>query len=899
MPLTIGSQLGSHEITALLGKGGMGEVYRARDLKLKREVAIKILPDEFARDDDRVSRFQREAEVLASLNHPNIAAIYDFEEANGSRFLVLELVDGETLADRLKRGPIPIDEALEVAKRICEALEAAHEKGIVHRDLKPANVKVTTDGKVKVLDFGIAKALGNPTPVDPANSPTVTGGATQPGIVMGTAAYMSPEQASGKSVDKRTDVWSFGVLLYELLTGKRAFDGKTVSHTIVHILENEPDWSALPPLPSGVQDVLERCLQKDPANRLRDIGDIRVLLQSGLTKSVRAVEGRATKTDARVPLKWVWLLGACVLLVVGVLAFYYSRQKPAAPEAMRFEIAQPANITTTNILVISPDGRRLAFIASVSGQTAQIWIRSLETLEARPLEGTTGVAVGPGSPFWSPDSRFLIFVAQGKLKKIDVAGGPALSLCDAPPGFFLGGFWNRDDKIIFADQRGLFQVASSGGTPAPLKLPLPSSESAAVFPSALPDGRHLLFSSASGIYVGSLELKEPAKQILPDSSPTTYVPTADPHLGYILFVRGLKVPALLSGTLMVQAIRPDSLTPIGEATPIAEQVAVSGFSASSTGVLVYGTGQETSPIGIPGMVQGQLTWFDRTGNIISTVGEPGVYRVAALSPDNKRAALESVDRQTRNLDIWIFEFARGVNSRFTFDPGWDIDPVWSPDGNRLVWVTGAPPTWQQKAANMTGGAEAVFRPPQPATPHSWSPDGKYVLSNDTTTPAHIWAVDVSLPAAGRKLIPLVNSGYNDVSPRFSPDGKWFSYASNQSGISEIYVEPFNPSGTGSSAAGGKWMVSKRGGLNGGAVWRTDGKELFYISPDHQMMSVEILPGSTFLPQTPKPLFKVPAGVFFFDVDKDGKRFLMPVPQAAGASTPPYKIILNWTSTLNK
>jgi Tol biopolymer transport system component len=755
-------------------------------------------------------------------------------------------------------------------------------------------VKVTTDGKVKVLDFGIAKALGNPTPVDPANSPTVKGGATQPGIVMGTAAYMSPEQASGKPVDKRTDVWSFGVLLYELLTGKKAFDGKTVSHTIVHILENEPDWSALPPLPSGVQDVLERCLQKDPANRLRDIGDIRVLLQSGLTKSARAVEGRATKWDARVPLKWVWLLGGAVLLVVGVAAFYYSRQKPAAPEAMRFEIAQPANISATNTLVISPDGRRLAFIASVSGQTAQIWIRSLETLEARPLEGTTGVG---GSPFWSPDSRFLMFVAQGKLKKIDVAGGPALSLCDAA-GFFVGGFWNRDGKIIFANQLGLFRVASSGGTPAPLKPPLPSSESAAVLPSALPDGRHFLFSGTSGIYVGSLESKEPAKQILPDTSPTTYVPTADPHLGYILFLRGLKVPVVLNGTLMAQAIRPDSLTPIGEAVPIAEQVPATGFSASSTGVLVYGTGQETYSPQIPGMVEGQLTWFDRTGSIISTVGEPGVYRVAALSPDNKRAALESVDRQTRNLDIWIYEFARGVNSRFTFDPGWDFDPVWSPNGDRLVWVGGEPPTWHQKAANMTGREEAVFRPPAPATPHSWSPDGKYVLSNDTTTPAHIWAVNVSLPAADRKLIPLVNSGYNDLAPRFSPDGKWFSYASNQSGIAEIYVEPFNPSG-GSSAAGGKMMVSKGGGLNGGAVWRTDGKELFYISRNHEMMSVEILPGSTFLPQTPKALFKVPAGVFFFDVDKDGKRFLMPVPLAAGASTPPYKIILNWTSTLNK
>jgi Tol biopolymer transport system component len=857
-------------------------------------VAIKILPRQFSADADRVARFEREAQTLASLNHSNIAAIYGVEHNNGVPFLVLELVGGRTLAERVAQGRMEVPEALRIATQIAEAIDAAHEKGIVHRDLKPANVKITPEGKVKVLDFGIAKALGDPTPADPANSPTVTVGATQAGIVMGTAAYMSPEQASGKPIDKRTDVWSFGVLLYELLTGKKAFDGKTVSHTIVHILENEPDWSALPPLPSGVQEVLERCLQKDPANRLRDIGDIRVLLQSGLTKSVRPVEGRATKRDARVPLKWVLIFGTAVILAIGAMAFYYSRQKPAAPEAMRFEIAQPANTIATNTVVISPDGRRLAFIAAGSGQSAQIWIRSLETLEARPLESTAGVE--PLSLFWSPDSRFVTFRAQGKLKKIDVAGGPALTLCDVPAGYPLGGFWSQDDKIIFAHQGGLFQVASSGGTPAPLKLP--SSESLAVFPSALPDGHHFLFTNTSGIYIGSLESKEPARQILPDSSPSTYVPTADPHLGYILFVRGLKAPLVLSGTLMAQAIRPDSLTPIGEAIPVAEQVAVNGFSGSSTGTLVYGNGQDTVPVGIPGMVQGQLTWFDRTGQPISTVDDPGVYRIVALSPDNKRAALESVDRQG-NLDIWIFEFARGVKSRFTFDPGWDADPVWSPDGDRLVFLSGLPPAFHQKASNMTGTEEPVFTPPQPGGPHSWSPDGKFLLYNDQSTPAGIWALDVSVPAADRKPIPVVPSGYTNVTPRFSPDGKLFSYSSNESGISEIYVLPFNPSGTGSPAAGGKMMVSKGGGLNGGAVWRADGKELFYISPDHTMMSVEIVPGSTFNPQTPKPLFKVPAGIFYFDVDKDGKRFLMPVPSGAGVSTPPYKIVLNWTSTLKK
>jgi hypothetical protein len=617
MALTIGTQLGSHQITALLGMGGMGEVYRARDLKLKRDVAIKILPEEFSRDADRVSRFQREAVVLASLNHPNIAAIHDFEETNGTRYLVLELVEGETLADRLAQGPIPVEEALIIAKQICDALEEAHEKGIVHRDLKPANVKITPDSKVKVLDFGIAKARGEPKPVDPSNSPTVTVGATQDGIVMGTAAYMSPEQASGKPVDKRTDVWSFGVLLYELLTGKKAFDGKTVSHTIVHILETEPDWSALPPLPSGVQDVLERCLQKNPANRLRDIGDIRLLLQSALTKSVRAVGSAAPNWDSRAGLKWAWLLGAVILLAVGAVAFYYSRQKPAAPEAMRFEIAQPANINPSNIVAISPDGRHLAFIASAAGQASQVWIRSLETLEARPVEATTGVS---GIPFWSPDSRFVTFIAQGKLRKIAVTGGPAFSLCNVQ-GPLRGGFWNQDDKIVFATPGGLFQVASSGGAPAPLTQPSFQSIAAPAFPSALPDGRHFLFTNAQpadgGIYIGSIEGKEPARQILPDGSPTMYVPTSDAHLGYILFVRGATLISSSSGTLMAQAIRPDSLTPIGKAVPIAEQVSSIGFSASSTGVLVYGSGQSAVPLPFPGMLQGQLTWL--TGPATSSV----------------------------------------------------------------------------------------------------------------------------------------------------------------------------------------------------------------------------------------------------------------------------------------
>ena len=736
MPIPNGTRLEHYEIVGPLGAGGMGEVYRAVDTKLKREVALKILPNRFANDASRLARFEREARLLASLNHPHIAAIYGLGHAKDIRFLVLELVEGPTLADRLMSGRIDVSEALRIATEIAEAMETAHEKGVIHRDLKPANVKLTASGSVKVLDFGLAKALGEPDPVpDPSNSPTVT--QENDGVVLGTAAYMSPEQATGKTVDKRTDIWSFGALLYEMLTGRRAFDGKTVSHIIVNVLEKDPDLSVLPPLPAGVQDLLERCLQKDPANRLRDIGDIRVLLQAAITKPVTRQVPVATvfPTRRRSGLAVIGLLAA--LIVVGLV---WSRREPVAPapEPVRFEISQPGNSGFIN-LAISPDGRKLVFAAvranETQSQLPQLWVRSLETLEARPIEGTGGVN---GIPFWSADSRYIAFSAGTKLKKVDASGGPVQTLCDIP-GFVLGGFWTPDDRIVFALLReSLQQVSAAGGTPVPYTSK-PEDGQTYSFPSLLPDGKHYVYTagelltSSGGIYIASLGsgVTEQPKRILTDVSPAVYAASPDPRVGYLLFIRGAAMAQGSTGTLMAQRIDTASLDFTGEAIPIAEQVPITGFSASRTGVLVYGTGPANpSTGGAPGLLQGQLTWFDRQGKVLNTVGDPGYYRIPELSPDGSKVALEVIDPQSRNMDLWLFEFARGVNTRFTFNAGREYTPVWSRDGKRIVFASerDAALGWYEKTSNGAGEEQLVFKPPKPGAPSSWSPDGRFLYT---------------------------------------------------------------------------------------------------------------------------------------------------------------------------
>jgi len=902
MPLQTGTRIAHYEILGPLGAGGMGEVYRATDTKLKREVALKILPRHFADQPERLARFEQEAVLLASLNHPHIAAIYGLEHVDDVRFLVLELVEGPTLADRVVTGPMPVAEALKVAGQIADALSAAHDKGIVHRDLKPANVKLTADGKVKVLDFGLAKAFDAARSITAPNAQTdLRGQHTGVGVVMGTASYMSPEQAEGRVVDKRTDVFSFGVVLYEMLTGKRLFDGKSDAHVLVHVIEQEPDWSKLPPLPSGVQALMERCLQKDPAQRLRDIGDVRLLLQASMTSPLRPIE----TTSRHVPSKarWLWpaVAAALVVAVLAIGAIFWPQPAPiVAADAVRFDIARSPGQTSL-FVAISPDGRRLAFGSVRPDGVTEIWVRSLETQEARPLAATANVQ---GAPFWSADSRYIIFSADGKIRRVDASGGPAQLLADVQ-NVIVGGFTTDDGRLVYAEGiRGLWQMPSSGGTATALDIG--PDAAAALLPTELPGGSIAYCACASaaspGIYLVTPGAGPP-RQLLPDMSPVKYAPSPDPEVGYLLFMRGL-TNANEPGTLMAQRIHPRQLNLIGDPIAIAENVRV--FSASDTGVLVYSEEGTVVPAGIPGILQGQLTWFDRAGRIVSTVGEPGLYRIPALSPDGQLVALERADAVTQNIDVYLFEFARGISNRFTLDPTRDVQPVWFPDGASVLYgrlIQGDRSEWYRRAANMAGEEEPLFRDSGRGVASSISPDGRFVLfTGPLPGPADIQVVDLARVREAREALPLVATPtFNEANARFSPDGRWFAYASNESGTTEIYVRPFNPDAAAgeSLSAGGRVMVSKGGATAVGAIWRADGRELFYVSNDGTLMVVPVSLEPTFsVGGAPQPLFKLPTTLVFFDVSSDGEQFLMPVPQGAGAAIPPYRVILNWTSTLD-
>jgi Tol biopolymer transport system component len=910
MELHVGSRLAHFEILGLLGAGGMGEVYRAMDTKLKREVAIKVLPPQFAEQSDRLARFEQEAVLLASLNHPHVAAIYGVENVDGVPFLELELVEGPTLADRLISGPIPVPEAIKIAGQIADALEAAHEKGIVHRDLKPANVKLTPDGKVKVLDFGLAKAFGSEqtarlsgaTRVGAAAATEPRGHQTQAGLVMGTASYMSPEQAEGKPVDKRTDVWSFGVLLYEMLTGKRLFDGKSDAHVLVHVMEQEPDWSKLPPLPNGVQALMERCLQKDPAQRLRDIGDVRIMLQASLTHPIQAREAVARRAAGS--RRWLWpaVAAAAVLAVaiVGVLTWPRSPTLVAA-DSVRFDINRLEG-ESSPFVIVSPDGRRLALIVNRPDGAAQIWVRSMATQEARPLESTMGV---DGLPFWSPDSRYILFSSLRKLRRVDAAGGPSQLLGEIQSAV-AGGFWTPDNRIVYSDLNvGAMQAPSAGGAQTPFSVSAGQDNKGVITPSPLPGGNlvfcRCLGSGEPGIYLATPGAGEPRK-ILPDQSIVQYVPSPDPERGYVLFVRGGAGPGD-TGTLMAQAIHPRQLRAMGDPIAIAEKVR--GFSASDTGVLVYSTDPTVVPAGTPGILQGQLTWFDRQGHVISTVGDPSIFRIAVVSPDEQFVALERADPATQNIDIYLLELARGVSNRFTFDPARDVSPVWSPDGANVIFtrLKGTVAEWYRRAANLAGEEELLFRAPGLGVPSSISPNGRFLLfTGPLPGPADIGVVDISKVAEARETVPLVATDFNEANARFSPDGRWFAYASNESGAYEIYVRPFNQDAVPGAplSTGGRVMVSKGGATVVGAVWRADGKELFYVGADGTLMSVAVETEPTFkVAGSPQALFKMPtsSATAFFDVSRDGQRLLVPVPLTGGSGPPPFKVVLNWTSTL--
>jgi serine/threonine protein kinase len=871
MSISIGTRIGSHEITARLGKGGMGEVYLARDMKLKREVAIKILPDEFSRDADRVSRFQREAEVLASLNHPNIAHIYGLEESGGTRCIVMELVGGETLQERLKRGPVPIDEVLPLAKQLAEALEAAHEKGVIHRDLKPANLKYSSDGQLKVLDFGLAKAFQEQQTESLSNSPTLIS-ASVPGVVLGTAAYMSPEQAKGRPAERTSDVWAFGCVLYEMLTGHAAFAGETVGEIIAAVLTEEPDWRQLPPaVPVSIRRLLRRCLQKDRKQRLQHIGDARIEINEARSGSDLDGEPRSNASGSR---QWLPALTATVLIGAVIMWMVASRTVTAPPE-VRFEVTTPLTPDPVS-LAVSPDGQQIAFVAT-SNERQQIWVRPLNSTLSRPLAGTDGGVY----PFWSPDSRSIGFFNDGKLKLIDIDGGLVRDLANAPNP--LGGAWNSDGTILFTQNFAgpISRISAAGGDPTVVTR-IEGQQSSHRFPRFLPDGRHFLYyvpgdAGARGVYVGQLDGAATGRLLDADAAAVYASP------GYLLFVR--------QGKLIAQKFDPGKLALSGNPFPVADQSLTVGDASSSVGLSASAAGSIVYRGGQAGGLQRQFVWFDRSGKEIGKLAvDDASPQTPSLSPDGRRIALART--VNGNTDIWMLDLARGTLNRFTYDAATDVAPVWSPDGQRVVFSSNRKGVFDlyQKSVTGTGGEDLVLATPQNKGASDWSPDGRFVLYRSPGPSGFdLWAVPIT---GERKPVPVVQTDFEERDGQFSPDGNWIAYQSNESGRIEIWVQSF-------PGPGGKSQVSTNGGAQ--VRWGHDGKELFYIALDGQLMSVPIhlTNNQTVEAETPVALFATHIGGAvqgpypqYYVVSPDSKKFLMDtIVTEAGNS--PITVILNW------
>jgi serine/threonine protein kinase len=844
----------------------MGEVYRARDTKLDRDVAIKVLPPALAQDPERLARFEREAKVLASLNHPNIAQIYGIEESNGVRALVMELVPGGPL-----NGPLALEAALNYAKQIADALEAAHDKGIVHRDLKPANIMITPEGVVKVLDFGLAAVPSRNPEGDPASSPTMTIAATQAGMIMGTAAYMSPEQAAGKPVDKRADIWSYGVVLFEMLTGKRLFDGETISHTLAAVLTKEPD---LEQVPVKVRRLLRSCLQKDPKRRLRDIGDVGLLLAESEPATTTPSRSRLGRTG--------WIAAVVFALVAAALAFIHFRETPPQQAALRLSVETPG--VGVNYFALSPDGRTVV-IAGLSGNRSGLWLRALDSLELRPLSNTDGAR----NPFWSPDGRSLGFFADGKLKTIPTTGGPATALCDAGTG--TGGAWNRAGVILFGVDSGpIRRVNAAGGVCTPVTQAEPGVRD--LLPEFLADGKHFLYfvqstdQSSGGLFLAVLD--QPAgHRLLPDQSSAIFVPRRNgASHDHLLFQR--------EHTLMAQPFDSETLQFAGDPFQVAPQLSRTlspqqvAASAAGNGTLIYLAG--------PAHDETQPTWLDRSGKELGKVGSLGDQNGLALSPDQRSVAFAYGANSSRR-GLWLRELARDVETRFTLPP-FAGPPVWSPDSRRIVF-TGLNALYVK---NASGGPEQLLlQSANPILCSDWSRDGKYLLYTeiDPKTRGDIWVLPLDPSGKPGAPVAFLKTEFNESQGQFSPDGRWVAYVSNESGSLEVYVRPF-PSGGGPTTTG-PTRISSSGGRE--PRWRADGKELYYLgnpgnSRSLMAVSVQSRPGGLLQAGVPTVLFEsqarsiVPEANFFsYSPSVDGQRFLMRI--LPDAALPTLNAITNW------
>jgi Tol biopolymer transport system component len=871
--LGAGFRIGSYEIMAPLGAGTMGEVYRARDTKLNRDVALKVLPAQFVLDPDRSARFKREAHLLATLNHPNIGAIYGLEESKGTPALVLELIDGPTLADRLARAPLSLEEALTIARHIAEAVEAAHEKGIIHRDLKPANIKIAHDGVVKVLDFGLAKVWDGAPQGDLSASPALTATDLGERTILGTPAYMSPEQARGQWLDRRTDIWSFGCVLYEMLTGRQPFAGDTISDTLAAVLDREPDLTLLPAdTPPSIRRLLRRCLEKDRRRRLDSASDARLEIDDA-----SASPGARTHLPGATPSHRVTLVALAALAgaaAIGALVVWtLVRPAPADVADMRVDIITPSTDAPTSF-AISPDGRRLVFVAYDQGQ-ARLWLRPLDATAARPLAGTDGAMY----PFWSPDSRALGFFADGKLKRIDIRGGLPQTLANAQGG--RGGTWGPDGLIVFAPTAvgSLSSVQSSGGDVATVTNVDRPDQASHRFPQFLPDGRRFLFfvegrPDTQGIYLGELGSPNTRRVTAADGAGTYLTP------GWLLFAR--------QGTLVARRFDSRLAELTGDPITVADAVGLDvsnysgAFSVSREGIVAYrtvGTGRR------------QLTWFDRAGKLLGTLGVPDESELVgpSVSPDGLRVAAHRT--LLGNTDIWIFDAARAT--RFTFDASRDLFPIWSPDGSHVAFDSNRSGHryFYQKRSDLAGAEVPILETPEAKVLNDWSPDGRsilYVTPNNPKTGADIWYLPVS---GDRKPISFVETPFLERAGQFSPDGQWVAYQSNETGRYEIYVRSF-------PGPGGQQQVSTSGGIQ--ARWRADGQELYYIAPDGKLMAVPITThGAAIEPGTPVALFQTRiwgGGTnatlgHQYDVSPDG-RFLLNSAMEDVAMAP-ITLLLNW------
>ena len=911
MSLTAGSRLGPYEIVAPIGEGGMGQVYRGRDTKLKRDVAIKVLPDSVATDPERLARFEREAQALAALSHPNIAAVYAVED----RAIVMELVEGEDLAQIIARtqnpgskdpglhsGGLPLSEAMPIARQIASALEAAHAQGIVHRDLKPANIRVTPDGHVKVLDFGLAKALApagaSATAEQSAsamNSPTLTAAAfapghgepgTQIGVILGTAAYMSPEQARGKSVDKRADIWAFGCVVYEMLTGRRLFAGEDMTEILASVVKEQPD---LTHVPSSVQRLLKRCLEKDPKQRLKDIGDAWDLVDTGAAPGAVVVATTA-RPSSRLP----WMIAGVTTIAAAALAWWHFAQPAPQVLSTRFHVEWPGVTAAVDagskFASLSHDGRALAIVSQ-----NVLWVRLLDAIDPIRIEHTDGATY----PFWSPDDQQIAFFTGGQLKKVSRTGVGMQKICDAPDG--RGGTWSPNGTIIFSSslgQRGISRVSDSGGTVSALTKPGVNAAGTTEvhrYPQFLPDGQHFLYlhitsdKAIAGIYVSSLDGAAPVR-VLEGSDSAQYLPSAPGSGdGYLLFRE--------NDALMAQPFDGKRLRLTGGKFPVSEDVGQEAntghgaFTVSDVGTIAFRGGST----GV------ELAWKNRAGAVVGRIGDATSLGMFALSLDDRRLAYSLPSATVE--DIWLRTLPDGPPSKLTFGttrPGWSF-PLWSPDGTHVAYATvnaAGQPAYEirRRAADLRGAEETLLRENKTLYPWDWSRDGKSIVySKGSGTGADLWMLPVEPP---RTPVQLTNSPQQqDTYGQISPDGRWLAYASGDPGEMQVYVRPLAPSPA-------VWVASKDGGSM--PRWSHNGQELFYRSTNGQLMVVPIAAtagaSAEFRYGSPQPLFgPIPSrgndDTFTYQPSADGQKFLIAAP--APGSESPITVVLNWVATLRK